>query len=102
MNQILLMRCHWCLSKTFPPYVLTQGEKFNKETQKQQKIARRQTSLSEVKQAVSCVQELYALIRVEERDDQPGLHAVRDSLVDEHMPDDRIHEDKKCIGKWID
>ena len=46
--------------------------KFKKKTQTQQKTARwqRATSLHEVKQEVNGVQELYPLLRVEEREDQ--------------------------------
>ena len=49
-------------------------------TQTQQKAAhgQRASSLHEVKQEVNGVPELY-LLRVEEREDQPGLHAVSDS-----------------------
>ena len=55
--------------------------KLKKKTQTQQKAARwpRATSLHEVKQVVNGVQELYPLLRVEESEDQPGLHAVSDS-----------------------
>ena len=55
--------------------------KFKKKTQTQQKASRwqRAGSLHEVKQEVNGVQELYPLLRVEEREDQPGLHAVSES-----------------------
>ena len=54
--------------------------KFKKETKTQQEAARWQriTSFREGEQEVTGVQALYPLIRVEEHDDQPGLHAVSD------------------------
>ena len=84
-----MIRSRWCLWKTFPRYLLRQCSrrsvprvgKFKKKTQTQQKAARwqRASSLHELKQEVNGVQELYPLLRVEEREDQPGLHAVSDS-----------------------
>ena len=61
--------------------VCAQSGKIQEKTQTQQKAERWQsaTSLHEVKQKVNGVQELYPLLRVEEREDQPGLHTVSDS-----------------------
>ena len=59
----------------------TKTQKQKEKTRKQQKTARQQTetSLDEVKPEVTDLTELHPLIRVEDTDDQLGLHAVSDS-----------------------
>ena len=58
--------------------MFTRHSKFNIKTQKQKKEARRKFRIISRKLTTSG-QELHPLIRVEDTDDQPGLHAVSDS-----------------------
>ena len=66
--------CQIECEKKFVP----KGGRFNTQTQKQKKEARTRSKITP-KRATTGGQELHPLIRVEDKDDHPRLHAVSDS-----------------------
>ena len=58
--------------------MVTKRGQFKKKTQKQKKESQRKSQIT-FRKVTTGEQELHPLVRVEDKDDQPGLHAVSDS-----------------------